>query len=200
MFPESLYFGEIQNSNIIWATFFSRYIYFKIIPLCQYRLLPATVKVIQTFLGTILLEPFHSSIAFLMMSLASQKSRPFNVLFRSREQVKISCSQDSREDIPVVWHFSLLWNPYQNQLVCWSIVVKEKPTLGSPFFCTFRSDHIPKATKDVIIHLFIHSSNSHKSYQAFPENYTSELWKLFEVTTYYILHLTQRLHLSPRFL
>jgi hypothetical protein len=121
--------------------------------------------------------------------------------FRSREQVKISCSHDSREDIPVMWHFSLLWNPYQNRPVCWSIVVKEKQTLGSPFFFgNFRSDQILKETKDTNIHFFIHSSNSQKSYQGIPENYTSELWKLFEVSTYYILYLTQRLHLSPCFL
>jgi len=56
----------------------------------------------QTFLEAILLKSFHSSIAFLMMPLALQKHRPFNVLFQSIAQVKISYSQDIREDIPVM--------------------------------------------------------------------------------------------------
>jgi hypothetical protein len=45
----------------------------------------------------------------------------------------------------------------QNRLVCLSIVVKEKPTVGSPFFRLFPSDHIPKVTKDVNIYFFIQS-------------------------------------------
>jgi len=35
--------------------------------------------------------------------------------------------------------------------------MKEKPTVGSPFFRVFPSDHIPKATKNINAHLFIHS-------------------------------------------
>jgi hypothetical protein len=40
--------------------------------------------------------------------------------------------------------------------VCWSIVVKEKPTVGSPFFGAFPSDRIRKAMKDVSVHFFIY--------------------------------------------
>jgi len=40
--------------------------------------------------------------------------------------------------------------------VFWSIVVKVKPTVGSPFFGAFPSDRNPKATKDDSVHLFIH--------------------------------------------
>jgi len=43
--------------------------------------------------------------------------------------------------------------------VCWSIVVKEKPTVGSPFEGAFPSYRIPKAAKDVDVFFFIHSSN-----------------------------------------
>jgi hypothetical protein len=50
----------------------------------------------------------------------------------------------------------------QNRPVCWSIVVKEKPNAGSPFLWAFPSDHIPKATKDLNAHFFIHSRNSCK--------------------------------------
>jgi len=35
--------------------------------------------------------------------------------------------------------------------------VKEKPTVGSPFFRAFPSDRIPEAMKEVNVHLFIHS-------------------------------------------
>jgi len=35
--------------------------------------------------------------------------------------------------------------------------VKEKPTVGSPFFGAFPSDLIPKATKDVNVYFFNYS-------------------------------------------
>jgi hypothetical protein len=60
--------------------------------------------------------------------------------------------------------------------VCWSIVVTEKPTVGSPFFGAFLSYRIPKATKDVNSHFIIHS--------AITVNYTCEFWKSFEATSY----------------
>jgi hypothetical protein len=41
--------------------------------------------------------------------------------------------------------------------VCWSIVVKEKTTLGAPYFEAFSSERDPQATKDVNAHFFIHS-------------------------------------------
>jgi hypothetical protein len=40
--------------------------------------------------------------------------------------------------------------------VCWSIVVKEKPTVGSPFLAAFPSDRFSKATKDVGVLFCIH--------------------------------------------
>jgi hypothetical protein len=47
---------------------------------------------------------------------------------------------------------------YQNRTVCWGIVVKEKPTVGSPFFGAFPSDRIPKVTKVVNLHFFRHTA------------------------------------------
>ena len=35
--------------------------------------------------------------------------------------------------------------------------MKKKSTVDSPFFGTFSSDGVPKATKDVTVHFFIHS-------------------------------------------
>jgi len=60
--------------------------------------------------------------------------------------------------------------------------VKEKPTVGSPFFWAFLSD-ISKATKDVNVHLFIHGSNYCILYQPIPVNCTSELRELSGATT-----------------
>jgi hypothetical protein len=71
----------------------------------------------------------------------------------------------------------------QNRPVCWSIVVKEKPTVGSLFFGAFLSDRIPNATKNVNVHFFIHSSNSSQIYQRIPVSYNSEFWERFEITT-----------------
>jgi len=46
--------------------------------------------------------------------------------------------------------------------------MKEKPTVGSPFFWAFFSDHIPKMTKDVNVRFFIYSNNSCKLYWWIP--------------------------------
>jgi hypothetical protein len=46
--------------------------------------------------------------------------------------------------------------------------MKEKPTVGSPFFRAFPSDVIPKVTKDVNMHFFVNSSKSSKLYQRIP--------------------------------
>jgi len=62
----------------------------------------------------------------------------------------------------------------QNRPVCWSIVVKEKPIVGSPFSRAFPPDRIPKVMKDVNVHFFIHSSNFRKLYQQIPVNFTGE--------------------------
>jgi hypothetical protein len=43
--------------------------------------------------------------------------------------------------------------------------MKDKPTVGFPYFGAFPSDRIPKAIKDSNEYIFIHSSNSCKSYQ-----------------------------------
>jgi len=66
--------------------------------------------------------------------------------------------------------------------------VKENATLGSPFYGTFSSDRTPKATKDVNVHFFMHSSNSCKFCQRVPVKYPSELRERFEANLYvYIL-------------
>ena len=54
---------------------------------------------------------------------------------------------------------SLLRNPCakKNRPVCWSIVVREKPTVGSPFLGAFPSDLIPEEQKEVNVPFCIHN-------------------------------------------
>jgi hypothetical protein len=55
--------------------------------------------------------------------------------------------------------------------------MKEKPTVGSPFFGVFPSDHIPKTMKNVSVHLFT---------VAIPVSYISEFWELSEATSIHL--------------
>jgi hypothetical protein len=56
--------------------------------------------------------------------------------------------------------------------------MKEKPTVGSPYFGAFPSDRVPKAMKGINVYFFIHNKNSCKLYQQILENFRS----------YYIFH------------
>jgi hypothetical protein len=118
---------------------------------------------------------FSSSVAFLMTSVAAKEHLPFSVDFNRGNRWK---SGEARSGAygrcsSVVTLFFAKKILDQNRQVCWSIVVKEKPTVGSPILGVFRSDCIPKATKDVSVHLFIHSSNSCQSYHRIPGSFWS---------------------------
>jgi len=86
---------------------------------------------------------------------------------------QLETGQESMGDILLMSHCSLLRNPWQNRPVCWSIVVKENPTVGSPFFGAYPSDRIPNEKKDANLHISIHSSNSCKLYQRIPGTFWS---------------------------
>ena len=62
--------------------------------------------------------------------------------------------------------------------------MKVKTAIGSPFFGTFPSDRMPKATKDVNVNFFIHSRNSCKIYHILSVNCTVEFPERFEAPTY----------------
>jgi hypothetical protein len=85
------------------------------------------------------------------------------------EQVKWTGARFRRlwVDAPC-YHIVLCKTVDQNRPVCWSIVVKEKPTIGSPFFGAFPSGRISKATKDASIYFCIRARNSYKLYQRIP--------------------------------
>jgi hypothetical protein len=65
--------------------------------------------------------------------------------------------------------------------------MKEEPNLDSPIFWKFPANPIPKTTKDVSVHFFIHSNNCCKLYQRIPVNYTCEFREVFEATTYFYI-------------
>jgi len=109
---------------------------------------------------------FSSSIAFLMMSVASQKCHTLILISVKRTgKNQLEPGKESMEDGPLS-HCSLRRNPWLKSIVCWSIAVKmRKSTVGSPFFMVFPSDRNPKVMKDVKVHLSNHYSNSCKLYQ-----------------------------------
>ena len=63
------------------------------------------------------------------------------MLISAAEQVKLSYK--------ILGHY---------RLVCWSIVVKEKPNVGSPFFWKFPSNRIPRTTNRVNVR-YAHNFN-----------------------------------------
>jgi hypothetical protein len=72
---------------------------------------------------------------------------------------------ESMGDAPVLSHCFWQRNPlYQNRPVCWSIVVKEKPIVGSSLSGAFPSDRILNGVKDNSVPFFIQSINSCKLY------------------------------------
>jgi len=110
------------------------------------------------------------------MPVPSQKRRPINADFiRGNRYTPAVASQEIMGDGAVLSHCPLLINPWQNRPVCWSIVVKEKPTIGSPYFGAFPSDSIPKVTKVVKDKLwdrnFPHAAVPVKIYPQIPENF-----------------------------
>jgi hypothetical protein len=68
--------------------------------------------------------------------------------------------QESMGDSPLLSQSSLLRNPWSKAAGMLEHVVKKKPTVDSPFFGTFPSGRISKATKNVNVHSFIHSFTS----------------------------------------
>jgi hypothetical protein len=133
------------------------------VPLFNSTILPTTLKVLETFLKAILWNPlqlFHRNFND-VSSITKAPASSLQCWFQSREQVKISCSQIRRgwrklKCCRIVLRSEIL---DQNRPLWWSIVVKEKPIVGSHLFWGFPSDRIPRGTKGVNVHFFIHSNN-----------------------------------------
>jgi len=160
------------------------YISSEIVPLCKYAVLSATIKVLGTFLIVILWKSFQYSRRILDDVRNITKVPSLQCWSQPREQVKNSWSQIRRawgmfQCCRIVLCYEIL---DQNLPVCWSIAVKEKPNVGSPIFGTFPSDHIPQATKDIIVRFFNHSNVSCKLYQQIVGTFWSYwVYRLFKV-------------------
>jgi len=84
--------------------------------------------------------------------------------------------QESMGDDAVLLHLSLLRSHDQNRPVCWSIVMKKKPTVRSPLFDAFPSAaSLRRRRMSMYISLFT---------AEIPIKYTSESLEFFEATTY----------------
>jgi len=68
------------------------YIFFNIFPMYNYTFLPATVKLLETFLVASLYKPFQLSRRILNDVSNIIKTPSFHGWFQSKEQVKICCS------------------------------------------------------------------------------------------------------------
>jgi hypothetical protein len=107
------------------------------------------------------------------------------MLFSDDGTGKISCIQvRRREDVPLPSHCSLLRNPSPYPAYVLEHCREGETNFFFPFFGSFPSDRIPKATKGVNVHLFIYSSYSSTFYHKIPVNYTSEFREIFEATKY----------------
>jgi hypothetical protein len=83
-------------------------------------------------------------------------------------------SQESMGRTPVLPRWSLQRILDQNGQVCWSIVVKARPTVGSPFYGIFLlTASLRRRRMSVHISLFT---------AAIPVNYTREFRELFKAT------------------
>lgn len=134
MFPESLNFWDVQNSTIILS-----YIAFKIVPLCTYKFLPATVKVVGTFLEAIMWKHFRLFRRVLNDIINITIAQSFQCWFQLRDLVKIWWSQVSRIWRKLQCYHVVLCQEIlaRNGPASWSIVVKDRPTVGSPFSKNF---------------------------------------------------------------
>ena len=93
-------------------------IFFKIVPLCNYTLLAATVNVLESILATIFSKHFQLLRRILNDVTSIPKAPSLQCWFQSREQVKISWSQVRR-----VWGMLHIFIIDQDRPVCWSIPV-----------------------------------------------------------------------------
>jgi len=110
-------------SKLSWITSFLRntkqynvlsYISFKIVPLCNYSFLPATVKVLETFLETILWKTFQLLHCFINDVISITDILSPHCWFQLKDRVKkqLQPGQESMGDAPVLLHCSLLRNPW----------------------------------------------------------------------------------------
>jgi len=133
----------------------------------MYTPLPVTIKVLETFLEASLWKHFQLFRRILDVSRIT-KAPSLQCWFQLRKQVQARWSQvRSVWGMFKCWHI-VLWEEIldQNHLVCWSSVVKEKPTVVSPFLGRFFLTASPRRRTNLWDRNFPHATTS--------GNYTSE--------------------------
>ena len=124
-----------------------------------------SVTVLQTCLEAILLKSFRLCCRILnYVSSITKALRPWNADFSrgNRYTLAGAMSGEYGRYFSVVTFFFCWEILDQDRPVCWSIVVKDKPTVGPPYFGAFPSDRVPKATRGVTAKQFHACSNSCK--------------------------------------
>ena len=135
-----------------------RYSFFKIVSLCKYTLLPGKIKALETFLEVILRKSFQLFRRILNVRSIT-KAPPFQCWFQLREHAKISWNQVRRVwgDAPMLTNCFLLRNPWRIPTGVLEHFREGETNCLFFIFGAFSSDRIPKATKDIGVHFFIHS-------------------------------------------
>ena len=134
------------------------------LPLCKYTILPATVKVVGTFLKAILWKTFQLVRRILSGASIITKASSLQCWFQSRKRKKSAgvWSGDYGGCSNVVIFFIAKKSLTNTERCAGALSWRKNKLMVLHFFWgggAFSSDVIPKATDDVNVHLFIHCSN-----------------------------------------
>jgi len=164
-----------------------QYHHLSYISLCNYTLLPSTVKVLETFLKAILWKPFQLFCHILNDVSSITKVLSHQCWFQSREQVKISSSQVRRvwqmlQCCHIVLDYEILDQKptnmpehcHEGETNCWLSI-----SHGISFWLYLYGD---KGCQCQLMRQKVpSSSNSHTLYQQIPVNYTGGFQEPFKV-------------------
>jgi hypothetical protein len=115
--------------------------FFRNNPLALLPLQPVAVKVLETFLDAICEHLFSSTVAFLIISVASPKRRPFSADLSRRGQLKISRSP-VRGCSSVVMLFFIKKSFTKTDRCAGALSCRRNQQLVSPFFGAFPSNRV----------------------------------------------------------
>ena len=139
---------------------------FKILPLCKYTLVPATVKVLETFLETILWNHFQLFGRILNYFSNITKASSIQYWFQKREQIKISWSQVRRlwGSSSVVTFVFAKKSLTKTDRCAGALSWRRNKLTGFHFLRRFLLTAFRRRPKDYSAHLFIYSRKSYKLY------------------------------------
>ena len=130
--------------------------FLKIVPLCNYTLLPATVEAFETpgsnSVNALSALPSHSE-SFQYHHKSAFSSMLVSVEGTGKNQLK--AGQVSVGDAPLLSHCSLLRNPWPKPTGVLEHFGEGESTFWFSICGAFPSDPIPKTSKDFSIHFFL---------------------------------------------